>query len=169
MLYSKTGIYVLFDGADEKLTATLKDDFTMIWTEDVYEAFFWPDESAALYFEYEISPLGYELPILVPNFGGTFMGWLPWFYMNDRKIQKATAIRGGEKKSGATITGWSAEVFIPYALLKPLQNVPPKRGSRWRANFYRMDYDGGKNSAWDWSRVGPTFHDYTNFGTLIFD
>ncbi|HEV8061864.1 MAG TPA: carbohydrate-binding family 9-like protein [Gemmataceae bacterium] len=169
LLYSKTGIYILFDGTDTQLTSTLKEDFTMIWTEDVYEAFFWPDESAGLYFEYEISPLGYELPIIVPNFNGTFMGWLPWFYMDKRRIQKATSVRGGEKKSGATVSGWSAEVFIPYELLKPLQNVPPKPGAQWRANFYRMDYDGGKNSAWDWSRVGPTFHDYTNFGTLIFD
>jgi predicted TIM-barrel fold metal-dependent hydrolase len=169
MLYSKTGLYVLFDGTDEKLTAKLKEDFTMIWTEDVYECFFWPNESSPVYFEYEISPLGYELPILVPNYNGKFMGWLPWFYMDKRHTQKATAVRGGPKESGAAIKGWSAEVFIPYALLNPLQNVPPKPGSKWRANFYRMDYDGDKNSAWDWSRVGPSFHDYTNFGTLIFD
>jgi predicted TIM-barrel fold metal-dependent hydrolase len=169
MLYSKTGLYVLFDGTDAQLTTTLKEDFTMIWTEDVYEAFFWPDERAALYFEYEISPMGYELPIIVPNFGGKFMGWLPWFYMDKRRIQKATSARGGEKKSGASVAGWTAEVFIPYELLNPLQNVPPKAGSRWRANFYRMDYDKGIQQQWDWARVGPTFHDYTNFGTLIFD
>ncbi len=169
MLYSKTGLYVLFDGTDEKLTAKLKEDFTMIWTEDVYECFFWPDERWPVYFEYEISPLGYELPILVPNYDGKFMGWLPWFYMDKRHTQKATSIRGGPKESGAAIKGWSAEVFIPYELLNPLQNVPPKAGSKWRANFYRMDYDGDKNSAWDWSRVGPSFHDYNNFGTLIFD
>ena len=169
MLHSKTGVYVLFDGTDKKLTSSFKEDFTMLWTEDVYEAFFWPDEGSALYFEYEISPMGYELPILVPNFGGKFMGWLPWFYLDKRRIQKATSARGGEKKPGADVAGWSAEVFIPFELLNPLQNVPPKPGSHWRANFYRMDYDGGKQSQWEWSRVGPTFHDYQNFGTLIFD
>jgi hypothetical protein len=67
------------------------------------------------------------------------------------------------------VTGWTAEVFIPYELLSPLRNVPPKAGTRWRANFYRMDYDGGKQSSWDWSRVGPSFHEYKKFGTLVFE
>jgi hypothetical protein len=54
-------------------------------------------------------------------------------------------------------------------LLKPLGNVPATQGSRWRANFYRMDYDDGKKTAWDWARVGTSFHEYQKFGTLIFD
>jgi hypothetical protein len=76
---------------------------------------------------------------------------------------------GGPQQSGAAIEGWRAELFIPYALLRPLRNVPPTKGSRWRANFYRMDYDTGKVIQWDWSRVGASFHDFQNFGTLIFD
>ena len=102
MLYSKTGVYVLFSGSDARLTATMKEDFLDLWNEDVYEFFFWTDERLPLYFEYEISPLGYELPILVPNVDGKFLGWRPWHYEGDRKIQKATAITGGEKKSGAS-------------------------------------------------------------------
>jgi len=39
---------------------------------DVFEFFLWPDERYPVYFEYEISPLGHELPILIPNFGGQF-------------------------------------------------------------------------------------------------
>ncbi len=35
-------------------------------------------------------------------------------------------------------------MFVPFELLKPLANVPPKSGTRWRANFYRMDYDDDK-------------------------
>ena len=31
--------------------------------------------------------------------------------------------------------GWRAEVFIPFELLNPLRNVPPKAGTRWRANL----------------------------------
>ena len=169
VLYSQTGLYVLMDGADEKITATLTEDFQNLWTEDVYEVFVWPDERDTVYFEYEISPLGRELPILVPNLGGRAHGWRPWHYDGGRKTRKATAARGGMLKSGGTVTGWSAEVFIPYELLTPLRNVPPKPGARWRANFYRMDYDGGKQSSWDWSRVGPSFHEYKKFGTLVFE
>jgi hypothetical protein len=113
--------------------------------------------------------MNYELPILVPNMEGKFLGWLPWDYDGERKVRKATAAAGGEKKSGAAVTGWTAEFFIPYALLAPLRNVPPRPGTRWRANFYRMDYDGGQHTTWDWSRVGPSFHEYKKFGTLVFE
>lgn len=169
VLYSKTGLYVLMDATDEKLTATFKEDYQNLWTEDVFEVFLWPDERHPVYFEYEISPLNVELPILVPNLDGKFLGWRPWHYEGERKTRKATAAVGGPKKSGADVKGWKAEVFIPYELLKPLQNVLPKSGTRWRANFYRMDYDGGKSTGWDWARVGPSFHEFEKFGTLVFE
>ena len=126
MLYSPTGLYVLMDGEDSVLTAKMREDFLDLWTEDVFEFFLWPDETNPVYFEYEISPLGFELPILVPNFGGQFYGWRPWHYEGPRKIQKAVTVRGGPAETGARITGWTAEVFLPYDLLKPLRNVPPK-------------------------------------------
>ena len=169
MLYSKTGVYVLFSGSDARLTATMKEDFLDLWNEDVYEFFFWTDERLPIYFEYEISPLGYELPIMIPNVDDKFLGWRPWHYEGDRKIQKATAIQGGEKESGANASGWTAEIFVPYTLLAPLGNVPPKPGAHWRANFYRVDYDNAHDTAWDWARVGPSFHEYRKFGTLIFE
>ncbi|MBI2825168.1 MAG: carbohydrate-binding family 9-like protein [Planctomycetia bacterium] len=169
MLYSPTGLYVLFDGEDRKLSAALRDDFSDLWKEDVFEFFFWPDERQSVYFEYEISPLGTELPILIPNFDGKFLGWRPWHYEGNRKIQKATTVTGGAKETDAAITGWRAEVFVPYELLRPLLNVPPKPGRRWRANFYRMDYDENKQSGWDWARVGASFHEFQEFGTLLFE
>jgi hypothetical protein len=169
LLYSPTGLYVLFDGTDRTLSAKLTEDFANLWTEDVFEVFLWPDERHPVYFEYEISPLGYELPILVPNLDGKLLGWRPWNYEGGRKVRKAVQIVGGPAQSGAAIQSWRAEVCIPYDLLRPLQNVPPKPGAQWRANFYRMDYDGGKSTAWDWSRVGPSFHEHQKYGTLVFD
>jgi hypothetical protein len=169
MLYSHKGVYVLFDGSDQLLTATMKEDFLNLWTEDVYECFFWTDEKHTVYFEYEISPLGYELPILIPNLDGRFLGWRPWNYEGGRRIQKAVSATGGPNESMAQVGGWRAEVFIPYELLKPLGNVPPEPGTKWRANFYRVDYDGGETTAWDWARVGPSFHEFQKFGTLVFE
>ncbi len=173
VLYSRTGLYVLMDAEDRTITATMKEDFLDLWTEDVFEFFLWPDgrktdARQAIYFEYEISPLGFELPILIPNFGGKFLGWRPWHYEGKRKVQKATTVTGGPKRSGASVSGWMAEVFVPYDLLEPLQNVPPQPGTRWRANFYRVDYDAGKTTSWDWARVGESFHEFDKFGTLVF-
>jgi hypothetical protein len=169
MLYSASGVYVLFDGSDRTLTATMQEDFLHLWEEDVFECFFWTDEKHPVYFEYEISPLGFELPILVPNLDGRFLGWRPWDYAGDRKIQKGVSATGGTNTSMASVTNWRAEVFIPYELLKPLRNVPPKPGTQWRANFYRVDYDGKQVTGWDWARVGPSFHEFEKFGTLVFE
>ena len=168
VLYSTTGLYCLLDGTDRQLTASMNEDFMDLWNEDVYEVFLWPDERFPTYFEYEISPLDHELPILIPNFGGQFLGWRPWHYERDRLTRKATSIIGGPKQPQASIQGWRAEVFIPYALLRPLQNVPPKPGTRWRANFYRMDYDEGKRTQWEWAHIDKTFHEYEKFGELLF-
>jgi hypothetical protein len=32
-----------------------------------------------------------------------------------------------------------------------------------------MDYDDGLTASWDWSRVGPSFHEIEKFGVLIFE
>ena len=167
MLYSDTGLYFLMDGTDRTLTATMTDDFMDLWNEDVFEVFLWPDERYPVYFEYEISPLNRELPIIIPNFGGQFLGWRPWHYEGTRLTRKSTSTSGGLKEPHATIDGWRAEFFIPYVLLKPLQNVPPKPGTVWRANFYRMDHDGGKLTQWGWVPL-ENFHNYQQFGDLVF-
>jgi predicted TIM-barrel fold metal-dependent hydrolase len=169
LLYSPTGLYVLFDATDKKLTAKIEKDFENLWEEDVFEVFLWTDKKETTYFEYEISPLNYELPILVPNFERKFLGWLPWHYDGVRRTRKGTSVTGGMKKSGAAIAGWKAEIFIPYALLAPLQNVPPRPGTEWRANFYRMDYDEGRTTRWTWAPVGQSFHEFQKFGTLRFE
>jgi len=160
VLYSTTGLYFLMDGTDKTQVATMKEDFMDLWNEDVFEVFLWTDERHPIYFEYQISPLNRELAILVPNFGGQFLGRRPWHYEKDRVTRKNVS---------ASADGWRAEFFIPYALLRPLQNVPPKPGTVWRANFYRMDYDGGKRTQWEWAPVGPSFHEYQKFGELVFE
>lgn len=166
LLYSREGIYALFSCEDARLTATKTEDFTDLWREDVVEIFFWTDESIPLYFEYELSPLNKELAILVPNFGGNFMGWVPWRYEGVRKTAHAVKfIKSGKKK----IEAWTAEVFIPFELLRPLRNVPAEKGTTWRANMYRIDYDGGTASHWAWMPVKTNFHDYKSFGRLVFD
>jgi hypothetical protein len=168
-LYSPKGLYTLMEATDGAITAKFQEDFENLWTEDVFEVFLWPEERDPIYFEYEISPLGRELPILVPNMDGQFLGWRPWHYEGERKTRKKTAAVQGQLKSGAAVAGWTAEVFIPYELLAPLRNVAPKSGTRWRANFYRMDYDDGRKTSWDWAPVGPSFHEFRSFGTLVFE
>jgi len=171
VLYSETGIYFLYDCVDKILNATIKEDFMNIFTEDVVEFFLWTDERYPIYFEYEISPLGYELPILVPNLDGRAQGWLPWRYEGNKKTRTATTVIGGPKESGAAIEGWKAEVFVPYRLLAPLSNVPPVSGTKWRANMYRIDYDHEDRGRtfFTWQKIERSFHEFEKYGTFIFE
>jgi hypothetical protein len=110
-----------------------------------------------------------ELPLIIPNHAGLFMGWQPWYYEGDRRIRRATHVRGGPATPGAAVTGWSGEFFIPFALMLGFGNTPPKPGTRWRANFYRIDYDKNLQTLFAWAiGVNNSFHDYKQFGTLIF-
>jgi hypothetical protein len=162
-LYSDSGLYCLYSCEDIRITATLKSDFADLYREDVVELFLWPDETRDLYFEYELSPDNYELALLVPNRGGDFFGWMPWHYEGRRKVQHRThLVPSGDKLR------WTAEFFIPFALLKPLGNVPAHPGTRWRANFYRIDYDQGA-AEWSWQPTVKTFHEFEKFGTLVFE
>ena len=105
------GIYFLFNCEDKKLTSTLQGDFLDLYNEDVVEVFLWPDESFPVYFEYEVSPLNYELPIIIPNYKGTFYGWKPWHYEGERMTQHATSATGGQKVSGGSCFRMDCRIF----------------------------------------------------------
>ena len=168
-VYSVKGIYYLFDCEDRVLTCALNRDMADLYTEDVVEVFLWPDEAVPVYLEYELSPLNYELPLMVPNSKGAFYGWLPFHYTGGRCARHQTTIRGGEKKSMATVAGYNAEFFIPFELVVGLSNNPPKPGMRWRANMYRIDYDVLPQSHWAWCKdAGANFHHINGFGAFLF-
>lgn len=63
---------------------------------------------------------------------------------------------------------WAAEFFIPYALLAPIGNEPPTKGTQWRANFYRIDY-GRQPVFSSWQLTEENFHDYERFGVIEFE
>jgi len=168
--WSKTGVYGLVECEDRRLTATFTDDFAELYFEDVVEMFLWPHEPQKVYFEYEVSPLGFELPLIVTNPEGTSRPWLPFLYRGDRKVRKAVSVRGGEQASGAEVAGWSAEWMIPFELMGGMVDVPPTPGSLWRGNVYRIDYDSGEPSHWALSpATGNNFHTLAGFATLRFD
>jgi hypothetical protein len=164
ILYSDSGIYCLYSCEDSKITATLRGENMDLYNEDVVEAFFWADESIPVYFEYELSPLNYELILMVPNYGGKFLGWIPWHYNDKRLTRHEVSI---QKDSKNEISIWYGEFFIPFELMKPMVQDPPKSGTKWRANFYRIDYDN-RESYWSWQSTRINFHDYDRFGTLLF-
>ena len=169
VLYSESGLYVLGYCEDKIISTDYTEDQGDIYNGDVFEVFLQTDESNPLYFEYEINPLNHELVILVPNNGGDFHGWSPWHYEGERKVRKAVKVYDGKAESGAKISAWSVELFFPFALFSGLKHVPPESGTKWKGNFYRIDYDFKKQIKWGWKPINTTFHEYKKFGTIIFE
>ena len=165
ILYSDKGVYCLFRCEDSVITATHKADNAELYNEDVVEVFLQPDGAAPVYFEYELSPLNFELPLLIQNNEGKFAGWLPFMYKGENRVQHAVSMGAKNKANRFT---WTAEMFIPYVLIAPIKNVPPQKGTQWRANFYRIDYD--RNPVYtSWQLTRRSYHDPEKFGTLLFE
>lgn len=168
MLYSDKGIYVLFNCGDSALTNTLKEDRAPLYNEDVVEVFLQPDSSRSHYFEYELSPLNYETPLLIFNNQGDLNSWHPFEIREERKLKHATDTSAMAMRNEPGKSGWKAEFFIPFDLLRPLNGHQPKSGEQWKANFYRIDYDKGE-ALWAWKLNSGNFHEYQHFGTIIFE
>ncbi|WP_300604023.1 carbohydrate-binding family 9-like protein [Niabella sp.] len=169
ILYSVTGVYVLFDGADARVSSSFKKDFEKLFLGDVFEVFFHPEPSLPAYFEYEVSPLDKELVLLLGRQNGRMAAQPPPLYEGRKKVQKAVHITGGEMQPGAAIQSWTAELFFPYELLSTFQNMPPAKGTQWRANFCRLDYDSGAMVKWAWAPVQESFHELHRYYTLVFN
>lgn len=169
LAYCEHSLYIVVDCEDVFLSGTALPDFADLFTEDVVEVFLWTDERAPLYFEYEVSPFNAELPLLVPNQQGDFMGWLPWHYTDERRVSRKIQVRGGEQLPGAKVAGWTVALSIPFVLLKGLGNVPPYPGMIWRGNIARLDYDDLPRAKWSLSPgTSGEFHSYTEFAVLRF-
>ncbi|HWK07226.1 MAG TPA: carbohydrate-binding family 9-like protein [Puia sp.] len=175
ILYSATGLYILFNGDDQKITTSYEKDFEDLFKGDVFEVFLQPDPQVPLYVEYEVNALDKELVLLIQNSNGNISGWEPWHYEGKKKVIKkvvvtgGNALSGGSVASGQAIRSVSAELFFPYSLFNAMSTLPPVSGTVWDGNFFRLDYDSGKMIKWAWSPVERGFHEMRNFRPVRFE
>lgn len=172
MLYSTTGIYVLFAGEDDRITTKAYNDFEAIYNGDVFEVFLHPIPQTAVYFEYEINQLNKELILTLSKKNNQLYSWAPKYPSSeDRKpIKKMVDVVGEKIEVGGSIKSWSAEVFFPYTILGLLPNVPPVSGMIWNANFCRLDYDSGNMIKYSWSpAIQKSFHELDKFQAIKFE
>ncbi len=164
LLYSDNGIYGLFDCEDKKLCNTMQGDFLHLWEEDVVEIFLQPEAARAAYFEYELSPANFELPLIIFNADGKLNSWVPFLYEDHMKTTHATSTR---YENDNQVAGWTAEFYIPFALMQPILRDTPVSGTIWKGNLYRIDYDEGE-SLNSWCATTVNFHEPEKFGWLRF-
>lgn len=172
ILYSTTGIYLLFRGQDTKITTKDYADNESIFKGDVFEAFFHPNPGLPEYFEYEVNQMDKQLILMIGKVDGKGYSWIPWHNNPNSStgIKKMVNVEGGRQQPGSSITSWSAEVFFPYVALGLLPNVPPSSGTTWNANFCRLDYDSGNMIKWSWSpTIETSFHELEKFRIIMFE
>ena len=170
MLYSAAGLYVLMDGEDRTLTATFKEDFLDLWTEDVFEFFLWPDATLPGLLRVR----GLATRFRAAHHGAQFRRPVLWLApvalrgrAEDPEGRRRQGRPGHDGRDHHGLVGRGVRPVRPAQAA--VQNVPPTSGTRWRANVYRMDYDGGRTASWNWSPVRGTFHQPDKFGTLVFE
>ena len=169
ILYSVTGLYILFTGDDQKITTSYDKDFEELFKGDVFEVFLQPDPQVPLYVEYEVNALDKELVLLIQNSNGNISGWLPWHYEGKKKVTKKVIVTGGNAAPGQAIRSVSAELYFPYSLFNAMCPLPPVSGTIWNGNFFRLDYDPGKMIKWAWSPVERGFHEIKHFRPVRFE
>ncbi len=162
-------LYVAFDCVDRDVWGSHQGRNHPIYEEEVVEAFLAPGADPRRYFELESSPRGAYWEGLIDNPDGlrsSMRSDLAWLCAG---WERGIRVRGTLDVRDDVDDGWSVEWAIPFAAL----GAPsPRRGERWRANFYRIERPRG--SAPEFSAWSPTFADPAeyhlpaHFGVLEF-
>jgi hypothetical protein len=145
---------VRFDGRDDGVVATYTGRDDPLWREDVFEVFLAPGDPPAVYYEFEVNPLGTLFDARIES---------PDLRRESMRIDIAWNCPGLEARVTRSGRRWSALLRIPLDALAG--GAPPRS---WRANFYRIDRGAvDEYSAWSPTLADPPdFHVPEKFGTL---
>ncbi|MCU0669940.1 MAG: carbohydrate-binding family 9-like protein [Myxococcota bacterium] len=127
-------------------------------TDDVVEAFLAPSGDPRRYFELESSAADAWFEARVENPDG---------HRATLRVDREWSCAGWQRAVRIEPARWSVAWAIPFA---SLETDAPAPGTRWRANFYRIDrHAGGHFSAWSPTfATPPDFHLPHRFGVLVF-
>jgi hypothetical protein len=167
VLWDDKNLYVAFEMEDRDVWSTLTKPDDKLWTQEAVEMFIDADGDGKTYVELQTNPRGV-----------VFDSYLPAYRQNQNEWQSNMKV--GVKVDGTVDLrtdvdkGWVAELAIPLEAAKgkekEMKNVPPKVGTEWHVNFFRLDMPNGRpqqGSAWSPPLVGD-FHALDKFGVLVF-
>jgi hypothetical protein len=146
-------LLVRFDGRDRGVVATLTGRDDPLWKEDVFEVFLSPADPPAVYYEFEVNPLGALFDARIESPDGR---------RETMRVDVSWNCPGFSARVRRREGLWSAVLKIPLA--------PMARDGTlgWRANLYRIDRgEPDEYSAWSPTLVDPPdFHRPDKFGFL---
>jgi hypothetical protein len=167
VLWDDKNLYVAFNVEDKDVWSTLDKHDDKLWNQEAVEMFIDADGDGKTYVELQVNPKN-----------ATFDAWLPAYRKNENdwtsKMKTAVHVDGTLDNRNDIDKGWTVEMAIPLedakGKLAEMKNVPPKVGTEWRVNFFRLDMPAGRpqqGSAWSPPMVGD-FHALDRFGVLVF-
>ena len=167
VLWDDKNLYVAFTMEDKDVWTTMTKADDKLWTQEAVEMFIDAAGDGKNYVELQTNPKG-----------ATFDSFLPGYRKNQNdwtsNMKVAVKVDGTVDNRADVDKGWVVEMQIPLedakGKLKELKNVPPKVGTEWRVNFFRLDMPAGRpqvGTGWSPPLVGD-FHALDKFGVLIF-
>jgi hypothetical protein len=167
ILWDDKNLYVAFQCEDKDVWSTLDKRDEKLWTQEAVEMFIDADGDGKSYVELQTNPRGAIFDSYLPAYRQNQNDW-------NSNMKVAVKVDGTLDDRTDTDKGWTVEMAIPLAdargKLTEDKNVPPKVGSEWRVNFYRLDMPAGRpqqGTGWSPPLVGD-FHTLARFGVLAF-
>ena len=169
MLWDADNLYLAAELEEPHVrgSRTRHDDF--LYLENAFEVFLDPDQNGRNYAELEINALNTTLDLVMDkpftehgtaNVSWTAKGW-----------KTAVHVDGTINDPSDQDKGWTVEMAIPLSALKRYHPsvIPPKNGTRWRAEFARINSSEDDKGHWVWSPIGKVnFHVPEKWGTIEF-
>jgi len=167
VLWDDKNLYVAFNCEDKDVWATMDKHDDKLWTQEAVELFIDADGDGKTYVELQVNPKNATFDSYLPEYRKGQNDW-------NSKMKTAVKVDGTLDKRDDVDKGWTVEMAIPLedamGKEKTMKNVPPKVGTEWRVNFFRLDMPAGHpqvGTGWSAPMVGD-FHALDRFGSLIF-
>jgi hypothetical protein len=166
MMYDSDNLYVIFKVEDKYVRSITTQINGPVWKDSAVEFFFSPNIASASYFNLEVNCGG------TPLLGYNTTPRAKPAVEDIKQIEIAHSmpeVVDPEIKSPVT---WTVEYRIPLAMLRKYTSVTePKKGVKWRANFYKIAENNSNAHHASWSPIlhpKPTFHLPQYFGEIEF-
>ena len=167
LLWDDKNLYVAFVNDDKDIWTTLDKHDDKLWTQEADEMFIDADGDGKTYVELQVNAKGATFDSFLPTYRQNQNDW-------DSGMKAGVNIEGTLNKRDDEDKRWTVELAIPLDAArgkeKEMKNVPPKVGTEWRVNFFRMDQPNGRpqsGTGWSPPMVGD-FHALDKFGVLVF-
>lgn len=133
--WNEENLYIAYRSEDSNIIGKSQPKDSKIYeTDDLVEIFIDPDGDGKNYLEIGVNAFSTNYDLLLKCTSADCGGW---------KTAMNFDIQNMEAKSKITPEGFCTEIKIPFSSLEKIENgnfTKPKKGTKWNANTFRIDY-----------------------------